>query len=368
MSSIAYVGLDVHNDSIAVAAFAEEGEQPVLERRVANDRLALGKTLRPLEKSYTLRCCYEASSGGYVVQRWLTQMGIDCEVVAPSLIPVRPGDRVKNDRRDARKLARLSRAGELSKVHVPDEADEAVRSLLRCRETMVRETQRSRQYVLKFLALRGLKYGGRSNWTKQHLSYLRGLSFEGADKVTFSQYMALLEQKHWQLEELSRQVEEIAQSERYRERVGRLRCLRGIDTQTAMVVLTEVQDFSRFGSPGALMSYFGLIPSEHSSGSKERRGGITKTGNSRVRRVLVEAAWHYQHKPRMGDSLKKRQAGQPAEVVAHAWKAQHRLHDKFWRLVMRKERCKAAVAVARELTGFIWAIMAEHGQALSKAA
>lgn len=357
MSSIAHVGMDVHDDSILVAAYDEGGYEPILERKVANDRLALGKTLRPLEKRYTLRCCYEASSGGYVVQRWLTQMGIACDVVAPSLIPKKPGDRVKNDRRDAKNLAKLSRAGALTTVHVPDAADEAARALLRCRETMVRETQRSRQYVLKFLALRGLKYEGRCNWTKQHLSYLRGLSFEGPDKITFSQYMALLEQKHWQLEELSRQVEEIAQSERYRERVGRLRCLRGIDTQTAMVLLTEVQDFSRFGSPGALMSYFGLIPSERSSGSKERRGGITKTGNSRARRVLIEAAWHYQHKPRLGESLKKRQVGQPAEVVAHAWKAQHRLHDKFWRLVMRKERCKAAVAVARELTGFIWAIM-----------
>lgn len=362
MKSIAYVGLDVHKEFITAAVLAEKGDTPILERRIANDSLAVKKLMNRLARNYEPRCCYEASSCGYVAHRWLSEMGITCEVIAPSLIPSKPGDRVKTDRRDALKLARLYRAGELTAVHVPTKEDESVRALVRCRETMVKEVQKSRHYVLKFLSVRGHAYHTGSNWTKKHWEYLRGLNFEGADEITWRQYLTLLQYKLSQLEELDRQIAVVAEREPYKERVGILRCMRGIDTQTAMVIISEVQDFKRFANPRKLMSYFGLVPTEESSGQTTRRGGITKTGNSRVRRVLVETAWHYAHKPGLSDGLKKRQIGQPVEVIAHTWKAQHRLHNKFWKIAIRKERCKAATAVARELTGFIWALMTQYEQ------
>lgn len=362
MKSIAYVGLDVHKEFIVAIALPGKGESPVLERRIANDSLALKKLMSRLARTHEPRCCYEASSCGYVVHRWLGEIGVACEVIAPSLIPSKPGNRIKTDRRDALKLGRLYRAGELTAVHVPTKEDESVRALVRCRETMVKEVQKSRHYVLKFLSVRGLAYHAGSNWTKKHWIYLREVRLEGADDITWRQYLTLLEYKLQQLEELDRQIAQVAEGERYRQRVGKLRSLRGVDTQTAMVIISEVQDFGRFANPRELMSYLGLVPSEESSGGMTRRGGITKTGNSRARRVLVEAAWHYQHKPALSDGLKKRQSGQPVEVVAHAWKAQHRLHKKFWRIALRKERCKAAVAVARELAGFIWALMTQYEQ------
>ncbi|HET6452825.1 MAG TPA: IS110 family transposase [Armatimonadota bacterium] len=368
MKSIAYVGLDVHKEFIVAVALPEKGDEPILEKRIANDSLAVKKLFVRLERTHEPVCCYEASSCGYVVHRWLAEMGIACDVVAPSLIPKKPGDKVKTDRRDARKLAKLHRAGELTKVHVPSEEDESVRSLVRCRETMVKEVQKSRHYVLKFLSARGLGYLAGSNWTKKHWNYLKGLKFEGADEITWRQYLTLLEYKLSQLEELNRQLAQVAEGEPYKQRVGKLGCLRGVGTQTAMVLISEVQDFSRFASPRALMAYFGLVPSEESSGGTTRRGGITKTGNSRARRVLVEAAWQYAHKPALSDGLKKRQEGQPVEVIAHSWKAQHRLHNKFWRIALKKERCKAATAVARELTGFVWALMTQYEQREASAA
>lgn len=368
MKSIAYVGLDVHKEFIVAVALPEKGDAPILEKRIANDSQAVKKLLGRLERTHEPVCCYEASSCGYVVHRWLAEMGIACDVVAPSLIPKKPGDKVKTDRRDALKLARLHRAGELTKVHVPSEEDESVRALVRCRETMMKEVQKSRHYVLKFVSVRGLAYMAGSNWTQKHWRYLKGLKFEGPDEVTWREYLALLEYKLSRLEELDRQIAQIAESEPYKERVGKLRCLRGVETHTAMVIISEVQDFGRFASPRALMAYFGLVPSEESSGGTTRRGGITKTGNSRARRVLLEAAWHYRQKPTLGEKLKKRQAGQSAEVIAHAWKAQQRLYKKFWRIALCKERCKAATAVARELAGFVWAIMTQYEQREAAAA
>jgi transposase len=368
MKSIAYVGLDVHKDCIVGAIMPMQGEIPIAERKFANDRVVVKKWITRWSRMYDLRCCYEASSCGYVLARWLKDIGVQCDVIAPSLIPSKPGEKISTDRRSALKLARLYRAGELTKVYIPDEDDESVRSLVRCRETLVREVVKSRHYVLKFLTVRGLAYKAGKNWTQAHWRYLWGLEFEGADAIVFGQYLALLEYKLAQVRELNRQIEAVASSEKYRESVGRLRCLRGVDTQTAMVIVAEVLDFRRFSGPRELMAYIGLVPGEKSSGETRKQGGITKTGNSRARRVLVEAAWHYQHKPALGEALKKRQQGQPLDVIAHAWKAQHRLYKKFWGIAIRKERCKAATAVARELVGFIWALMTKYSSAQTQAA
>ena len=219
----------------------------------------------------------------------------------------------------------------------------------------------SKHYVLKFLRLRGLAWqGGKSNWTQRHWAWLRSLEFTGADRIVWLEYLTLLDYKLLRVAELDKELEALARSEAYREAVNKLCCHRGIGIQSAMVLLAETCDFGRFAGPRALMSYYGMTPSEASSGSNRRLGAITKAGNARCRRVLVEAAWHYQHKPGLSAALKERQSGQPAPVVAHAWKAQHRLHKKFWRIALRKERQKAVVAVARELAGFIWAVMMDH--------
>jgi len=357
MKSIAHVSFDVHRDWIVAAVLPEGADKPICERRLRNDSVELKKFVRRWEQAYELRCCYEASSCGYVIHRWLADMGVSCDVIAPSLIPKRPGERVKTDRRDAVKLAKLHRSGELVSVHVPSQQDEAVRSLVRCRETMNKEVQQSRHYILKFLSCRGIKYTGKSNWTAGHWRFLRDLKFEEPEASVFAEYVALLEYKQFRLAELDRQIDEIAASEVYRDTVGILRCLRGIDTLSAMVLVTEIMDFKRFGTARQMMSYLGVVPSENSSGSTRRQGGITKTGNSRCRRILIQSSWHYARKPSLGGNLKQRQAGQHVEVIAHSWKAQHRLHKKFWGIALRKDKCTAVVAVARELAGFSWALI-----------
>jgi transposase len=357
MKSIAYVGMDVHQIDIRIAAVGGASGQLVSEEMVSNSEDRVRKVMRRLGKRYELRCCYEAGGCGYVMYRWLKAMGIQCAVIAPSLIPRRPGERVKTDRRDALKLALLYRAGQLTQVQVPTEEQESVRSVVRLRETLRREVVASRHHVLKFLQVRGLAYRDGRNWTERHWRYLRGLRFEGAQAIAYSEYLGMLEFKLDRLKEVERQIERLSVEEPYKGAVARLRCYRGIDTLSAMVVLSEVWDFTRFATAAHFMSYLGLVPQEHSSGSTRRQGSITKTGNTHCRRVLVESAWHYRHRPSVGVSLRRRQRGQPAGTLARSLKAQYRLNDKFWRVASRKETKVAAVAVARELAGFVWAEM-----------
>lgn len=359
MRSIAHVGLDVHNDSIVAALFVGEEHEPKIEKSFANDSLVVKKTFKRWREDYDLRCCYEASSCGYVLHRWLTDMGIACEIAAPSLIPTYPGDHVKTDRRDARKLGRLYRAGELTFIHIPTEKEESVRGLVRCREVISKGIRQSKHYILKFLQLHGFIYRDGENWTDKHWRYLRSLKFSETDTVVWQEYLALLNYKLDRLIELDKRIEEIAFSESYKEIVGRLRCLRGIDTQSAMVLATEIGDFTRFAGAEELMSYLGLVPGAHQSGGSAKRCSITKAGNSRCRHVLIEAAWNYRHKPAVGGRLRVRQTGQNPEVITLSWKAQHRLYKKYWKLANRIESKKAAVAVARELAGFIWAVMTQ---------
>ena len=357
MKSIAFVGMDVHQDSIVMAGVGIAGAHQLFKFHLPNDHTVLRRQVNRLNRRYHLRCCYEASSCGYVIYRWLQGLGVDCEVIAPSLIPQRPGDRIKTDTRDAWKLALMYRAGILATVHVPDETEQQARSLVRCREVMIREVVRSRQYVVKFLQLRGIVYRDGKNWTQKHWRYLRVLSFSGVDEAVYRQYLELLEYKLIQLAGLDTEIEQLSLSEFYREKVGLLRCFRGIDTTTAMVILTEIIDFSRFAKPGMLMSYVGLVPSQHSSGKVIRTGSITKAGSRRCRRILIEAAWHYRHKPAVYKKLRDRQKGQPTQAIATSWKAQQRLYKKYWRIAHRKASNKAVTAVARELVGFIWSIM-----------
>jgi transposase len=290
----------------------------------------------------------------------MREWGYSCEVIAPSLIPQRPGHKRKHDRYDARELARHYRSGDLVAVRVPSEAEERVRDVVRCRERFGKEILQSRHSVTKFLARRGLVWREKSRWTKKHWDWLRGLAREGVlpaeDRLVLREYLALLEYKIGRRDELDRVIEEMALRPAYKDAVGCIGCFRGFDTHSGMVLASEIVDFRRF-QPTKLMSFVGLVPSEESSGKRERRGAITKAGNSHCRHVLVQAAWSYQHPPHVGAALKRRQQGQPPEVVAHAWKAQHRLHKLFKRVSAKRGNPVAAVAVARELAGFIWAAM-----------
>jgi transposase len=349
--------MDVHQDSVMVAVLLGSAKECEEIRELPHDLSKIRKLFAKLSKRGTVQACYEASGCGYVLHRALTKWGVACEVIAPSLIPVRSGDRRKTDKRDAAKLARLYRAGELVAIRIPDEAEEQVRSLVRCRETLTREILKSRHYVLKLLLSRGYVYRAGTNWTKAHWAWLRKVALEGADAITLRTYLELLEYKLIQRDSLHSEIEEIAFSDVYRERVGRLRCMRGIDTLTAMILICEIGDVRRFASPRQLMGYLGLTVSEVSSGGVERRGGITKTGNARARRALVESAWHYRYPPRSSLVLRRRQKGQSTAIVAHAWRAQKRLHKKFEALTYRMDRRKAVVAVAREMVGFVWALL-----------
>jgi transposase len=358
---ITHVGLDVHAERIVIASLVGLSSEPAIAD-IPNDEKAIRRTFkRLLSEAYELRCCYEAGPCGFEVHRLLSSMGIECEVVAPSLIPVRSGDRVKTDRRDATKLARLYRAGELVTIQVPTRDQEAVRDLVRARDDVRIDLIAARNRLSKFLIRHGRMYqAGARNWTDRFWAWLRTQEFEReCERVTFQHYTHQVEHLLERRADLDRRIEAIAQTDPFATRVAKLCCLRGIKTLSAMVLLAEIGDFRRFDSPRQLMAFVGLVPREYSSGGRERRGGITKTGNSHARRILVEAAWSYRHRPAMGPRAKKALEGQPPNVTAYTKKAQVRLHRRFTRLMARgKSAPLAAVAIARELCGFAWGLMA----------
>lgn len=359
---IIYLGLDVHKDSITIAMLPSGAKTPTRVERLPNELPKLKRFLDRLARDGELRACYEASGAGYVLHRALREWGYSCDVIAPSLIPKRPGVQRKHDKRDATDLARLYRAGELTPVRIPSEAEERVRDVVRCRETFQREILKSRHYILKFLARRGLVFRDGTNWCTPHLRWLQHLTTEQsplapADRLVFREYHALLEYKLQRRDDLDREIARLAELPTLAPAVQRLQCFRGIALQGAMVLATEIVDWRRFERPTQLAAYLGLVSREESSGDRERKGSITKAGNSHCRHVLVQAAWSYHHRPAVSADLKRRQLGQPPAVIAHAWKAQHRLHQRYTHLAYRKQPQIAAVAVARELVGFLWAAM-----------
>lgn len=306
--------------------------------------------------------CYEAGVSGYDLYRQSTACGVACQVIAPALTPRRPGQRIKTNRRDAVKLVRLFRAGELTAIHVPDEAEEAVRDLVRCREDVRRDVMRWRHRLLKFLDRHGPLYVAGRNWSQRHWAWIRSQQFAlPVLKQTVEATLFALEQAQARLAELDRQIEALAATPPYREPVGWLRCFRGIDTLSAMILLAEIVDFQRFERARELMASLGLVPSEYSTGERQRRGALTKAGNGHARRVLVEAAWQYRHRPSVGHALARRSEGHPLAITRHAWQAQQRLHRRYRHLVGHGKRPPVAVAaVARELVGFIWAAMTQR--------
>jgi transposase len=357
--AIRFVGLDVHAQTISVAVAEQDGEVRSLGT-ITNRPEALLKLLKKLGPAEQLRVCYEAGPTGYVLYWELTGRGIECEVIAPSLIPVRAGDRVKTDRRDACKLARAHRAGELTPVWVPDEAHEALRDLVRAREAAIEDQLRARNRLGKFLLRQGRRpLPGTRSWTLAYMSWLKSVRFaQPAQEATMTDYLAEVEHAGDRIQRLERAIEAVETiAPSTRAVIEALQALRGVARLTAVTIVSEVGRLSRFPHPRQLMGYSGMVSSEYSSGGRVRRGAITKSGNAHLRRVLVEAAWSYCHRPAVGSAMRKRQLGLTEEVKAMAWKAQHRLHRRYFRLVAKgKSAQQSATAIARELLGFIWAI------------
>ena len=356
-----HVGLDAHQATIHASILFGEGE--AVESSFPNTAEGIRRFVRQVERKSggaPIVSAYEAGPLGFGLHRTLLERGWSNAVIAPSLIPAKPGDRIKTDRRDARKLAELLRADMLTEVHAPTPEQEAVRDLCRARGAVKEDQKRCRHRLSKFLMRRELRFtAGRKLWTQAHQQWLRGLRLaHPADQAILDDHLLGLEQIHGRLAAFDEKIEALSHEAPYAEPVAWLRCFRGIDTLTALSIVSELHDWRRFPSARALMAYLGLVPSEHSSGSKERRGALTKTGNSRVRRLLVEAAWHYRHRPAIGSRLRRRREGQPAEIIEIADRAQQRLNHRYRRFLERgKPHNKCVAAVARELSGFLWAAL-----------
>jgi transposase len=361
MNSTPLIAFDQHA-ATTVAAVLLPGQQTPALHALTSETQTILRFVNRIARHGAVRCCYEAGPCGFELQRALTQRGIPCDVIAPALIPRRPGDRVKTDRRDAGHLAVLYRAGALTAIHIPSEQEEAARDLLRCREDIRADLLRARHRLSKFLLRHGRRFTGtKKAWSKRHEAWLRGQTWPlPALDQTHRAYLRAVEETVARLRAVEEDLRALLTLEPLQERVQRLRCFRGIDDLTALTIAAELGDARRFASAPRTMAFVGLIPSEHSSGTKQARGAITKTGNAHLRRVLVEAAWHYRHHPFVGDILRARQRGAPAAIIAQAWTAQQRLHRRYARFAARgKPKQHIVTAVARELTGFVWAALTQ---------
>jgi len=360
---VQFLGLDVHAETIAVAVAETDGEVRsvgVIPNRVESVR----KLVKKLGGPKNLRACYEAGPCGYVLYWQLTEIGVDCEVVAPTLIPMKAGDRVKTDRRDAEKLARCFRAGDLTAVWVPDAGHEALRDLVRARLAAKQDQTRHRHQLSKFLLRHGRRRtAGTKAWTLAYLQWVRQQVFEQpAQQAVLEDYLHEVEQVGERIKRLERSIDEAIEKvpARIREVIEALQALRGIAKLSAVTIVAEVGRLSRFDKPRQLMGYTGVVSREHSSGERVQRGAITKTGNAHLRRIICEAAWAYRYKPAVGPALRKRQEELPKEVTDIAWKAQRRLHARYVGLLGKNKGApKTITAVGRELLGFVWAIGVE---------
>ncbi len=354
--SVIYVGMDVHKDSITIAV-ARQGREPAETwKTIPNDGARLRKALKLLARDgQALRVCYEAGPTGFGLCRRLREAEIDCIVVAPSLVPGKPGERVKTDRRDARKLAHFLRSGDLTEVYVPDEAVEAIRDLERARDDAKCAERVARHQLGKFL-LRHDRHWEKTNWTHRHLEWIRTQKFVyPAQQRVLKDYLKTVEDLAERVARLTAALEELVEGTVLAPLVKALQAFRGVSVVSAVTIAAEAGDLRRFGTAAQFMSYVGLVPSEDSSGKRRRQGRITRCGNGHLRRILVEAAWHYRHVPAMSKELRRRNRGVAPGVRRIAWEAQKRLHTRFFHLLHAgKSAQKSITAVARELAGFIW--------------
>lgn len=356
---VRFLGMDVHAETIAVAIAEPDGEVRSLGT-IANREEAIGKLVKKLGAE-RLRACYEAGPTGYVLYWQLTRMGVECAVIAPTLVPVKSGDRVKTDRRDAERLARSHRAGDLTAVWVPDAGSEALRDLVRAREAAKQDQLRARHRLGKFLLRTGRRAPqGMKAWTLPYMAWVRQLRFpQPAQESTRLDYVQEVEHMGERVKRLEQAIAEAVKlaSPQLQEVIQGLQALRGIARISAVTIASELGEISRFGSARQLMGYSGMVPSENSSGKRTQRASITKAGNAHLRRIAVESAWSYRLRPGIGPGLRKRQEGVPEHIKEIAWKAQHRLHKRYLKLTAAgKDQRKIVTAVGRELLGFIWAI------------
>lgn len=357
---ISYIGMDVHKKSIEIA-IAEEGRNGETRQygSIPATMLSLDKAIRKISsKGTTLKFVYEAGPSGFEIQRYLTQKGFNCAVIAPSLIPKKSGDKVKTDRRDAMMLAKLHRAGELTEVYVPDRDNEAMRDLIRAREDAVYARTKAKAQLSAFLLRHGHNYRGGTNWTKAHLRWLADLKMSHpVGQISFQEYVDTVQATENRVKRFEVEIERLLVGWKMEPVVKALMGLRGIQLITACTIASELGEITRFEHPKSLMCYLGLTPSEYSSGEKTKKGKITKTGNPHVRRVLVESAWAYRFSARVGKSLRVRQEDLPEFVNEISWKAQLRLCNRYRKMILDgKGKQKTLVAIARELVGFIWDI------------
>jgi transposase len=356
-----FLGLDVHAETIAVAVAETNGETRSLGT-IANREDSIRKFIKKLGSPEQLRACYEAGPTGFVLYWQLTQLGVDCAVVAPSLVPKKPGDRVKTDRRDALKLAHCHRNGDLTAVWVPDDASEALRDLVRQREAAKQDQLRARHRLTKFLLRTGQRPPlGLKPWTERYMRWLAQVRYaQPAQEVTRLDCMNEFEHMSARVKRLEEAILEVVKQapQAMQELIRGLQALRGVAHISAVTIAAELGNISsRFQTARKLMGYSGAFPSEDSSGNRVRKGGITKAGNAHLRRIVMESAWCYRHLPRVGEKLRKRHQGVPAEIIEISWKAQNRLYKRYRKLTMAgKDQRKVITAVGRELLGFIWAI------------
>jgi transposase len=361
IEKLRFLGMDVHAETIAVAVAEPDGEVRNLGT-IANREDSIRKFIRKVGSPEQLRACYEAGPTGFVLYWQLTQLGVKCDVVAPSLVPKKPGDKVKTDRRDALKLARSHRSGDLTAVWIPDEASEALRDLVRAREAAKQDQLRARHRLTKFLLRTGQRPPlGVKAWTARYMEWVLKVRYtHPAQEATLLDCLNEVEHMAARVTRLEKSIVEVIElaPAPMQEVVRGLQALRGIAHISAVTIAVELGNItSRFEGARDLMGYSGAFPSEDSSGKRIRRGGITKSGNAHLRRIVVESAWSYRHLPRVGAKLRKRQQGLRAEITEIAWKAQTRLHKRYMALTARgKDQRKTMTAVARELLGFIWAI------------
>ena len=359
VQSTTIIAFDQHAATTVAAVLLPNQRTPALHS-LTSDAATIVRFVERLRRDGPVQCCYEAGPCGFELQRALSARNLPCDLIAPALIPRRAGDRIKTDRRDAAQLALLYRAGALTAIHIPTAQEEAARDLLRCREDIKTDLLRARHRLAKFLLRHGRRFTGtKKAWSKRHAAWLRAQTWPiAALDQTHRAYIRAVDEAQARLHCIEDDLRTLLVLEPLRGRVERLRCFRGMDDLTALTIAAELGDPRRFASAPRAMAFVGLVPSEHSSGTKRSRGAITKTGNAHLRRVLVEAAWHYRHRPFVGAALRRRQQNAPAATIAHAWTAQERLYRRYHRLHGRgKPNQQVITAIARELTGFAWAAL-----------
>jgi len=354
-----FIGLDVHKDSVQMAVFSETGEDTIYETKMLNNTSQIVKKVQKFCQEGEAFVAYESGSSGYVIHRAMEKMGIKCYVLPANKVAKKRDDRIKTDKRDARLIGRELRSNSIRPISVPDEEDEAVRDLLRCREDLNNDIRRVKQRLLKFFDRHGHFYHAKgSNWTIGHFKWMETIVFEhDHEKTVYLEYRSQIEELLKRNIRLCKMIEKTAESPRYRDRISKLRAFKGIDYLIALNIICEIGDFRRFASAGSFMSYLGFVPRENSSGSKRIQGGITKAGNRALRCLLVEGAWHYTKNAETGRRLNQRRKHSPQDAIKTADIALERLHKKYLRLLSYgKHKNVAVTAVARELAGFIWAV------------